>query len=235
MRIAIIGYGKMGREIESVALERGHSISHRISSRNQQELHQLQHCDVAVEFTAPDAALPNFKTILNQNIPLVTGTTGWHNDIEKVKEMVGSEGRFFYASNFSIGVNIAFAANAYLARLLAELPQYKSRIHEIHHTEKKDAPSGTAISFAKAIVAENPRYTGWSAGEEEGEKLPVTSERTGNVPGTHEIWHESSEDTLLLKHQAKGRRGFAVGAVLAAEFLVVQKPGLYTMNDLLKF
>jgi 4-hydroxy-tetrahydrodipicolinate reductase len=234
MRIALIGYGKMGKEIEKIALQRNHSISHKINSSNTSEINHLSNTDVAIEFTQPDLAIENFKSVFKQNIPLVAGTTGWYNQLPKIKEIVNNTNQsFFYASNFSIGVNIFFKLNEYLSTLMEDQSDYSLLIKEIHHLQKLDAPSGTAISLAEGILSKSKRYKKWEEKNTNDETaFPIISKREPEVPGTHTIVYESNIDTIKIEHIAKNRVGFAKGAVVAAEFLQ-NKKGVYSMNDLL--
>ncbi len=240
MRIALIGYGKMGRSIEQLALAAGHGISHRIHSGNAGQVAALEHCDVAIEFTQPDAALRNFESILSQGIPLVTGTTGWHESMDQVSGLVERyEGSFFHASNFSIGVHLCLAANEYLASIMSKHKQYKCLLEEWHHTAKKDAPSGTAITFAERLIKTHAEYNRWELQtpceiELQAPTLAVKAYREGGIPGTHRITYTSEIDQISLEHKAHSREGFARGALAAAEWLVDKESGIYTMQDLLK-
>lgn len=237
MKIALVGYGRMGKLIESLARESGHEVSHRISSKNAEEIENLQGVDVAIEFTQPEAAVENYKILAAQKIPVVTGTTGWKDRMKEVeKHLAGSESRLFYASNFSIGVHLAMAANTYLAKLCQNFPEYRARIDEWHHTGKKDAPSGTALSFAEEIIKNNKNYSeiSFEKPDIQNTDLPVYAYRENDIPGTHQIKYESEIDSIVLRHEAKNRNGFGLGALKAAEFLLDQDPGIYTMNDLIK-
>ena len=237
MKLALIGYGKMGREIEAIALERSHEIVVRIDNEDDWTTHSeaLSLCDVATEFTTPAVAKSNLFRCFDAGLPVVSGSTGWHHELKEVtQKCTEHQAALFYASNFSIGVNIFFEVNRLLASLLKDYPEYKAGITEIHHLQKLDAPSGTAISLANDLIAMNPSYTHWEpdASLQEG-KLEITSIREGTVPGTHIIeWH-SDIDSISIRHEALSRRGFALGAVLAAEFLKGKK-GIYGMSDLLK-
>ncbi|GAB6010582.1 4-hydroxy-tetrahydrodipicolinate reductase [Viscerimonas tarda] len=238
MKIALIGYGKMGKEIEKIAKGRGHSIVAVIDVNNTQDLDSdaFKTADVAIEFTTPATALNNYEKCFAANIPVVSGTTGWLNRVEVVKAACEKEGQtFFYASNFSLGVNIFFALNKYLAKIMSNFPDYNVKMEETHHIHKLDAPSGTAITLAEAIIAENPAKTRWSLEVENTKSdLAIHCIREGEVPGIHEIVYESPVDTISIKHDAKSRQGFALGAVLAAEF-VFGKKGFLGMNDMLNF
>lgn len=236
MEIALIGYGQMGKEIEQIAISRGHNIALIIDKDNTDDLNadKLKNIDVAIEFSNPVSAVDNFKKCFSANVPVVAGTTGW---LDKMPEVISycekCQTAFFYASNYSLGVNIFFALNRKLASLMSNFNQYQVRVNEIHHTRKLDAPSGTAITLAEGIMAEIPRLKTWKNDIDTlPNELPITSERVGDVPGTHEIFYESDIDTISIRHEAYNRKGFATGAVLAAEFLQ-GKTGFYGMNDLM--
>lgn len=238
MKIAIVGYGKMGKEIEKLALERGHTITLVVDDNEQHKIesHEFSHADVAVEFSHPNAAVENYKKCFAKGIPVVSGTTGWLNDWDNVLAHCNKmKGTFFYASNFSLGVNILFYLNNQLARIMNKFTQYEVEIAETHHIQKLDAPSGTAISLAQDMMQHLDRKKEWKFNEKELEnEIKITAHRLDKVPGEHTIKYESNEDTIELKHAAKSRRGFALGAVLAAEF-VQNKTGVFSMHDLLKF
>ncbi len=238
MKIGLIGYGKMGKEIEKIAIERGHDIPLIIDVENMSALTpaNLRECDVAIEFTIPGSAVRNYLTCFEAGIPVVSGTTGWLHQREFVYENCKkNDGTFFYASNFSIGVNLFFELNKKLASLMAHHTQYKVRLKEIHHTQKLDAPSGTAISLAEDLLRSLNGLTEWTLDEQPSyNQLPITAERTGEVPGTHIITYESDVDYIEITHLAKNRKGFALGAVMAAEFSQINK-GILNMSDLLKF
>lgn len=237
MRIAIIGYGKMGQLIEKLATEKGHKIVYKIDSHNSAHTSKLENVDVAIEFTNPETAISNYKKLADQNIPTVAGTTGWMDNFDEVEKLIhNTESRFFYASNFSIGVHLAMATSNYLAKLIENFPGYAVRIDEWHHTAKKDAPSGTALSFGREIINNHKGYDRISSEPtdlQDGE-LPIYAYRENDIPGTHQIKYNSDIDSIILRHEAKNRQGFALGAIKAAEFLINQKPGLFTMNDLIK-
>ena len=236
MRIALIGYGKMGKEIEKIALDRGHQIVLKIDITNPEDLtiRNLQTADVAIEFTIPSSAVGNYQLCFEAGIPVVSGTTGWlDRQAEVFDSCKNMNGTFFYASNFSLGVNIFFLLNMKLATLMANRDEYKIGITEIHHTQKLDAPSGTAITLAEGIMENIPSKTKWiNQTTENGAELEIISERIGEVPGTHIIKYDSEVDYIEMTHCAKSRKGFAFGAVLAAEFSLNNK-GILTMNDLL--
>lgn len=235
MRIALIGYGKMGREIEEIALERGHSISLRSDSTHPFRAEDLKETDVAIEFSTPETAVKHIFRCFDARIPVVCGTTGWYGRFNEVKHRCEEEAQsLFHATNFSFGVNVFFEINRLLARYMRDAEAYSSRITEIHHTEKKDAPSGTGISLAEIILDEVNRYTEWvnDLATQPGQ-LPLLSQRLPGVPGTHEVVWESEVDELKLIHTAHNRKGFALGAVMAAEWLH-HKTGVFTMRHMLK-
>jgi len=235
MNILLVGYGKMGRIVEQTALRRGHTIAGRIDVENAGDLDHAN-ADVAIEFSHPDAAFDNVRRCLERGIPVVCGTTGWLSrkpEIEKICEYY--DGAFFYASNFSPGVNIFFKVNEYLARIMNSFPTYDIGLDEIHHTEKKDAPSGTAISLAEGVLKHVERKQRWVPGSEsKPDEIPVTSFRIAQIPGTHVVKYSSPIDDIELKHTAHSREGFALGAVMVAEWLPGNK-GSLSMDDFLKF
>jgi len=237
MNIALIGHGKMGREIGKIALERHHSIVLIIDENNKHDLNSqmLKNIDVAIEFTNPESAIGNYMTCFESGVPVVSGTTGWLSKFDEVCQICKNNNfSFFYAPNFSIGVNIFFEINRHLAKIMDKFDDYDVKIKEIHHTAKLDAPSGTAIRIADDIIAEMNRKNAIS---ESSQSLPdaiaIESIREGTVPGTHIVKYENDIDEIEISHAAKNRRGFAMGAVLAAEFLK-DKKGVYGMQDLLK-
>lgn len=235
MNIALIGYGKMGQAIEAIALERGHKVVLKISSQNRAQLEDgsLAQADVAIEFTRPDAAFGNVMSCFKARIPIVCGTTGWNEQMEVAKQKcMEQEGAFLPASNFSIGVNIFFEVNKKLAALMQHQPDYHVQIEEVHHTQKKDAPSGTAITIAEQIIKEIDRKKIWELDSDIPDKLSIKAIRKENVPGTHKVTYSSSIDDIELIHTAHNRLGFATGAVLAAEFLY-GKTGVFGMKDVL--
>jgi 4-hydroxy-tetrahydrodipicolinate reductase len=238
MRIALIGYGKMGHAIEEIARTRGHEIVLKVSIENVEDntIDNIRKADAAIEFTGPHSAFDNIIRCLEAGVPVVSGSTGWLDRLEAVKQHCRQkQGSFLYASNFSVGVNIFFEVNRRLAALMAPHPDYEVRITEIHHTEKKDAPSGTAISLAEQILEKIPRKKGWVNHISDNlDELEILSERTDPAPGTHRIEYHSAIDTIEITHTAHNRRGFAMGAVLAAEFLQGKK-GIYQMSDVLGF
>jgi 4-hydroxy-tetrahydrodipicolinate reductase len=238
MRIALIGYGKMGQAIEEIARTRGHEIVLKVSIENVEDntIDNIRKADVAIEFTGPQSAFDNIIRCLDAGVPVVSGSTGWLERLGAVKQHCRlHQGGFLYASNFSVGVNIFFEVNRRLAALMAPHSEYQIRITEIHHTEKKDAPSGTAISLAEQILEKIPRKKGWVNHISDNlDELEILSERTDPAPGTHRIEYDSAVDTIEITHTAHNRRGFAMGAVLAAEFLQGKK-GIYQMSDVLGF
>jgi 4-hydroxy-tetrahydrodipicolinate reductase len=238
MKIALLGYGKMGKEIEKIAVSRGHEIVLKINVDNAHELtvDNLKKADAAIEFSTPETAYSNIQKCFEANVPLVVGTTGWLHKIEEVKNSATNEGKgFFYASNFSIGVNVFFEINKKLAQLMAPYKEYSIEMEEIHHTQKLDAPSGTAITLAEGIMENNTRKSKWvNDTTTTDNELEIISKRIENIPGTHTVVYNSSIDEIYIRHTAHNRQGFALGAVVAAEFMK-GKSGFYGMNDLLKF
>ncbi len=244
MKIALIGYGKMGKEIEKVAIDRGHEIVSIIDINNLQDFDSdaFKSAEVAIEFTQPQTALNNYKKCFERNVPVVAGTTGWLESIAEIKTACEKDGKtFFYASNYSLGVNVFFAVNKYLAHLMNQFPNYDVRMEEVHHIHKLDAPSGTAITLAEGILENIDRKTQWVEDKiQSGEttfdvnQLGIRSIREGEVPGIHEIIYESEVDIISIKHDAKNRKGLALGAVIAAEFTKGKK-GFLTMNDIFNF
>ena len=239
MNIALIGYGKMGKAIEEIAISRGHSVVVKFNSQNPLESSQLRTTDVAIEFSQPDLALKHIKLCADGQIPIVVGTTAWEEHLPEIINHIDKrEASLIYSSNFSIGVNLFFEMNKHLARLMNDKTDYVASITEIHHTHKIDAPSGTAVTLAKDLISNHPTYSSWKlTGQSqnmEKSDLPISAIREENVPGTHLISYTSEIDTLTIEHQAHNRKGFALGAVIAAEF-IHKKQGVYTMSDILKF
>ena len=238
MKIALIGYGKMGKTIEQIARQRGHQIVSIIDINNTADFDSeaFRSADVAIEFTTPATALGNYMRCFEANVPVVSGTTGWLSHLDEVKAKCEQEGKtFFYASNFSVGVNIFFALNRYLAKIMNGFPAYDVRMTEVHHIHKLDAPSGTAITLAEGILDNVERKERWTLETaEQPTDLPIHAIREGEVPGIHEIIYESDADTIIIKHDAKSRAGFALGAVIAAEFTAGKK-GFLGMHDLFHF
>ena len=237
MNIALIGYGKMGKTIEQIALERGHNIVSIIDIDNPGDLDSdaFKSADVAIEFTTPATAFDNYMKCFAAGVPVVSGTTGWLNRIDDIKRRCEEGQTFFYASNFSIGVNIFFALNKYLAKMMEKFPSYDVSMTETHHIHKLDAPSGTAITLAEGILENTESKKQWTLGKpDKPTDLPIYAIREGEVPGIHEITYESDVDYISIKHDAKSRAGFALGAVIAAEFTAGKK-GFLGMNDMLTF
>jgi 4-hydroxy-tetrahydrodipicolinate reductase len=238
MKLALIGYGKMGKEIEQIALSRGHSVVLIIDIHNPEDFtaENLAKADVAIEFTSPGTAVNNYLKCFDAGIPVVSGTTGWLDQWEMVQKACKEKnGCFFYSSNFSLGVSIFFELNRHLARMMKSFPQYDVAMTEIHHIQKLDAPSGTAISLAKDIISERGGKTKWTIEEPTSvEELYIHPIREGTVPGIHTVKYNSEVDYIGITHSAYSRKGLALGALMAAEFSAGRK-GIYSMNDLLKF
>ena len=231
MKIALLGYGKMGQVIEKIALQRGHEIVVRKSIGD--SFDGLENATVAIEFSAPDAAVENISAALNLGVPVISGTTGWLHDYDKMVQLCNEKNSaLISSSNFSLGVNIFFELNAYLAKIMSKFEDYKVGIEEIHHTQKLDAPSGTAISLAKGII-ENSDYNNWTLENPKSDAILIDAKRIENVPGTHTVSYNSNVDLIEIKHLAHNREGFALGAVIAAEW-IVGKHGVYTMKDVLE-
>ena len=230
MKIALLGYGKMGKVIENIALERGHQIV--LKKGSSDSFDGLLNAHVAIDFSVPDTAVSHISECLNHNIPVISGTTGW---LENYDEMVSlcqeKKGSFIYGSNFSLGVNIFFELNDYLAKMMKNLSDYKVSMEEIHHTQKLDAPSGTAISLAEGII-KNTDYTNWTLENPSANQIHIDAKRIENIPGTHSVFYDSKVDQIEIKHTAHSREGFALGSVIAAEWLVGKK-GTFTMKDVL--
>ncbi|WP_298520264.1 4-hydroxy-tetrahydrodipicolinate reductase [uncultured Kordia sp.] len=231
MNIALLGYGRMGKEIEKIALDRNHVIIHKIS----QDIasYDFTEVDVAIDFSIPSAAFENITHCMKHQIPVISGTTGWLEKYDEVVKLCEAEkGAFIYASNFSLGVNIFFEMNAYLAKMMSQLEDYSVNVEEIHHTKKLDAPSGTAITLAEGIM-QHTNYNDWKLDKAESDtEIPIVAKRIPDVPGTHEITYTSAIDTISIKHEAHNRQGFALGAVVAAEW-IQGKTGVYSMKDVL--
>lgn len=230
MKIALLGYGRMGKAIENIAKNRGHEIVAKID-KDQIE-GTLEHANVAINFSIPDAAVNNIFSALSLKIPVVCGTTGWLEDLKKVTDFTTkNDTAFLYASNFSIGVNLFFKLNEQLAKMMNNQSEYKVNIEEIHHIHKLDAPSGTAITLAEGII-ENSKSSDWSLSTDKSDEIQIDAIREGEVPGTHTVTYESSIDAISIKHEAHNREGFALGALVAAEWIVGKK-GIFKMNDVL--
>jgi 4-hydroxy-tetrahydrodipicolinate reductase len=236
MNIALVGYGKMGRAIEKVAIERGHAIALRIDIGNAADLNEASAAgiDAAIEFTGPDSAFGNVMRCLALGLPVVCGSTGWLDRYDlAVAECEARGGSLLYASNFSVGVNILFSLNRHLARLMTDRSEYSVGITEVHHTQKKDAPSGTALTLAEQIIAELPHLKGWVDGEtDDKESLGIVSERRDPFPGLHRVSYRSAIDDIEIVHNAHSREGFALGAVIAAEYIARRK-GVFGMSEVL--
>ena len=230
MKIALLGYGKMGQVIERIALERGHEIVLKKDEFN--TFDGLSTADVAIDFSVPMAAVDNISACFNNNVPVVSGTTGW---LDRYDEMIAlckeKNGGFISSSNFSLGVNLFFGLNEFLAKIMSRVEGYKVSMEEIHHIHKLDAPSGTAISLAQGVI-ENTEYTKWTLDEAHDKEIHIEAVRTGEVPGTHTVTYDSGIDSIEIKHTAHNREGFALGAVIAAEWLA-GKQGIYNMRDVL--
>lgn len=237
MKIALIGYGKMGKAIEEIAIKIGHDIVCRIDSANTGDFdgNGFLNADVAIEFTTPSSAFGNYVKCFDRGVPVVSGTTGWLEQKEELRELcTKKDAAFFYSSNFSIGVNIFFALNKYLAKIMDRFDEYDVSVKEIHHIHKLDHPSGTAVTIAEGIVDNISRKTGWAENTADPDMVNVEYERVGEVPGTHVVNYVSDVDSIRIEHEAFSRRGFALGAVVAAEWLVGKK-GWFTMSDMLDF
>jgi 4-hydroxy-tetrahydrodipicolinate reductase len=236
MKILLMGYGKMGKVIERIALERGHTIAGRIDVENQADFEGLtkQEVDVAIEFSHPTSAFVNTKKCIEKGFPIVVGTTGWLEKKPEIEELtLATNGAFFYASNYSIGVNLFFELNKKLAKMMSQYPHYEVNTREVHHTEKKDAPSGTAITLAEGLIENLADKTSWINNEiANANQVPIWSEREGKVPGTHIIRYISDVDEIEISHKATSREGFALGAIVAAEWIIGKK-GVLGMQDML--
>lgn len=235
MKIAILGYGRMGKQIEEILLQRNHEVVLKINEDNLKDFtpKAIAKADVAIEFSNPDAAFDNIISCFRAGVPVVSGTTGWLDRKPEAETLCKeNDTAFIYASNFSLGVNLFFHLNRQLAQLMNNYPGYDVQLQEIHHTKKLDAPSGTAITLAEDLLTHLDRKQKWVKQPTDDDAIPVRSERIGDVPGIHEITYESEFDKIHIKHEAKSRKGFAFGAVLAAEF-ITNKKGIYTMEDVL--
>ena len=230
MKIALLGYGKMGQVIERIAIERGHEIVLKKDEFNTYE--GLSNADVAIDFSVPSAAVDNISSCFHANVPVISGTTGWLEHYEEILALCKEKnGGFISSSNFSLGVNLFFELNEYLAKMMSKFESYKVDMEEIHHTQKLDAPSGTAISLAKGVI-ENSNYNNWTMETPESNQIHIEAKRIGTVPGTHTVTYNSPIDSIEIKHTAHNREGFALGAVIAAEW-IVGKHGVFTMRDVL--
>ncbi len=237
MNILLLGYGKMGKTIERIAIERGHTIALIVDYGDEHLYDKIEKgsIDVAIEFTQPSAVVENIKRCFDKGIPIVSGTTGWLDKLEEIEaECRQKDGTFFYASNYSIGVNIFFKLNEYLSGIMNRYANYKVSMEEIHHTEKKDAPSGTAITLAQSIIDRNQAIGKWvNVESDKKEELGIVSKRIEKVPGTHTVVYKSNVDEIEIKHTAHSREGFALGAVMVAEW-AKDKKGMLQMDDFLK-
>lgn len=230
MKIALLGYGKMGQVIERIALERGHEIVLKKDEHNTYE--GLSNADVAIDFSIPTAAVSNITNCFHANVPVISGTTGWLDHFDEMVALCKEKnGAFISSSNFSLGVNIFFELNEYLAKMMSKLDSYNIGMEEIHHTQKLDAPSGTAISLAKGVI-ENSSFTNWTLDNPKANEIHIETKRIGTVPGTHTVTYNSAVDAIEIKHTAHNREGFALGAVIAAEW-IIGKQGVFTMKDVL--
>lgn len=230
MKIALLGYGKMGKAIEQIALKRGHDIILKVDRDNSD--YNFNNVDVAIDFSTPDSAVANIVNCFEHQIPVISGTTGWLEHYDHVVALCKEKnGTFLYASNFSLGVNIFFELNRTLSKLMSNLTEYDISMEEIHHTQKLDAPSGTAITLAEEIL-KNSKYGTWTLDASKSEALHINSVRKDNIPGTHEVCYTSPVDTIEIKHTAHNRDGFALGAVIAAEW-IADKKGIFSMKDVL--
>jgi 4-hydroxy-tetrahydrodipicolinate reductase len=235
MNIALLGYGKMGKEIEMIALQRGHSIVLKVDETNAATFttSNLQKADVAIEFSTPTSVIQNIKKCFEANVPIVIGTTGWYDSYQEIaKECLQKNASLFHSTNYSLGVNLFFKLNSYLAELMNKYDSYNVGIQEIHHIHKLDKPSGTAISLANQILDKIERKQQWSITENNSNTLYIEDKREGEVPGTHIIKYTSAIDDIEIMHKAHNRKGFAQGAVIAAEYIIGKK-GIFTMNDLI--
>mgnify|MGYP001611129081 FL=1 len=231
MKIALVGYGKMGKIIDEIATQRNHEIVARLNESPTSE--NLNNADVVIEFSNPEVAFNNIKTCLENNIPVICGTTGWLDQKPEIEKIAAENNTaFLYGSNFSLGVNLFFALNEKLADLMKNFPEYNVQLEEIHHTHKKDAPSGTAISLAEGIIKNDQRFEGWKLDETKEKELGIFAIREDEVPGTHSVFYKSSVDEIEIKHTAYSRNGFALGAVIAAEW-IQGKTGNFSMKDVL--
>lgn len=231
MKIALLGYGRMGQTIEQIAIKRGHTIVLKVDKDD--TAYDITKADVAIDFSIPDVAFNNISMCLNNQVPVISGTTGWLHDYNKAIALCKEKkGAFIYASNYSLGVNIFFELNKVLAKMMSNLKQYNISLEEIHHTKKLDAPSGTAISLANDIIANHKTYENWALHEGNETTIPIIAKRIEDIPGTHTVTYKSDVDTISMEHIAHNRDGFALGAVIAAEW-IVGKTGIFTMNDVL--
>ena len=236
MKIALLGYGKMGKAVEEIALERGHNVVFKINAENSESLKKdnFKQVDLAIDFSTPSTAKQNIELALKTKTPIISGTTGWLNDLEEIEKLcIAENSAFLYASNFSLGVNLFFELNKSLAQLMSKHSQYSIELEEIHHIQKLDAPSGTAITLAEQIISSDNQRTKWVLNDiAKPQELTISALRKDTVPGTHTVTYESEIDTISIKHEAHSRKGFALGAVIAAEW-ILNKKGVFTMKDVL--
>tara|TARA_B100000900_G_scaffold408150_1_gene421962 strand:+ start:350 stop:1069 length:720 start_codon:yes stop_codon:yes gene_type:complete len=236
MKVAILGFGKMGQIIEKIALERGHNILLKINQNNIDELNieNLKKADVVIDFSTPESAKTNILLSIDANKPIISGTTGWLNDYKEVKDYcIKNNGTFLYASNFSLGVNLFFELNKYLAKLMKKHQQYQINLTDIHHSEKLDSPSGTAISLAEQIISESDIKNKWTLNQKNlDDEIKIDAQRIGNITGTHSVNYRSEIDSISITHEANSRDGFALGAVIASEW-IISKKGVFSMHDVL--
>ncbi len=231
MKIALLGYGKMGKVIEKIAVSRGHEVTLKIDKDSTP--YDITSVDVAINFSTPESAVENIRIALENNIPVISGTTGWLSEMESINTLCAAKnGAFIYASNFSLGVNIFFELNKHLAKMMKNLSDYQVDIEEIHHTLKQDAPSGTAITLAEDVIQHSTHDSWGLAPLKDNNKLAITAKRIDSVPGTHTVNYSSEVDRISLTHTAHNREGFGLGAVVAAEW-ILGKTGVFTMNDVL--
>ncbi|WP_298780836.1 4-hydroxy-tetrahydrodipicolinate reductase [uncultured Polaribacter sp.] len=230
MKIALLGYGRMGKEIEKIAISRGHEI---VIKKDVNDTIDITLADVAIDFSVPNSAFNNITNCLNNNVPVISGTTGWLDKYDEATALCEEKkGAFIYASNYSLGVNIFFELNKQLAKLMNTIEGYNISMEEIHHTKKLDAPSGTAITLAEGVI-NNSSKKGWELDQKTSEEnIPIVAKRIPEVPGTHSVWYNSDVDTIEIKHTAHNRQGFALGAVVAAEW-ILDKTGVFSMKDVL--
>jgi 4-hydroxy-tetrahydrodipicolinate reductase len=230
MKIALLGYGRMGKEIEKIAVSRGHEI---VIRKDVDDVIDINLADVAIDFSVPSSAFDNITNCINNHVPVISGTTGWLDKYEDAVALCKEKNSaFIYASNYSLGVNIFFELNNQLAKMMSSLEDYNISMEEIHHTKKLDAPSGTAITLAEGII-ENTTKEGWKLGDKTSEEnIPIIAKRIPDVPGTHTVWYNSEVDSIEIKHTAHNRKGFALGAVVAAEWIIGKK-GIFSMKDVL--
>ena len=230
MKIALLGYGRMGKEIEKIAVSRGHEI---VIRKDVNDVIDINLADVAIDFSVPFAAFDNITNCINNNVPVISGTTGWLDKYDEAVTLCKEKNSaFIYASNYSLGVNIFFELNKQLAKMMSSLEDYNISMEEIHHTKKLDAPSGTAITLAEGII-ENTTKKDWKLDDKTSEEnIPIVAKRIPDVPGTHTVWYDSEVDSIEIKHTAHNRKGFALGAVVAAEWIIGKK-GIFSMKDVL--